>query len=697
MRPRILATLVIAAGLASRCAGPNPPPNAPPPSPHGATPQPAPAGEPTPSPSPAAVVPSEPKFLEFEDRRAFDEGALGAAAASGNAEVRARSALALGRIGDERAAPLLRRLLRDSSPDVRASAAFASGLLGEPDLAGALVPLLADADATVAARAAWSLSALETPAGQAALENAIAGASAERRPTLLRALWRYSNPEAAIAAGSHASDSDPATRSAALYALARRPQESSRRALETALADPGTDEDTAALCARALGILAKPESIAPLWASVDAPASHPQVRTASLLALAAALEKTPGSSLPEGAALRLVALSSDTNPSLAVPALAVLRWAVSDRDAFRRLWSVASSGRGRRQQVAVTALMAGLGERSKDLVDASMASADPFLRGTVAESLSFLPAADADARRARLAADPELFVRLRVLEGLRTPADVGRNRGLVDAGLSDRDPGVQAAAVAALAQLEDPAVLPVIRDAVTRSGSATPPAPDVAIEAIGAAETRATEPAAREIVEAAYRHPSVLVSRLARRSLVKKFHADPSAFPWRTYDPKSPEDYARAASLERETLAVVRVETERGTLVMRLLPRDAPLTVQNFLTLARRGYFDGVRIHRVAPGFVVQDGDPTGTGNGGPGYEIRDELNPTPYETGTVGMALAGPDTGGSQWFVTLAPEPHLDGAYTVFGKIIAGMEIAGRIEQGDRIVRVAAAPEKTP
>jgi cyclophilin family peptidyl-prolyl cis-trans isomerase len=423
------------------------------------------------------------------------------------------------------------------------------------------------------------------------------------------------------------------------------------------------------------------------------------VRTASLLALATtleALEKTPGSSLPEEAPARLVALSSDTNPNVAVPALALLRWAAADRDAFRRLWSVASSGRGRRQQVALTALMAGLGERSKDLVDASMASADPFLRGTVAESLAFLPAADADARRARLAADPELVVRLRVLEGLRTPADVGRNRTLVDAALSDSDPGVRAAAVAALGQLEDPAALPVIRDAVVRSAAGN--APDVGIEAIAAAEAHVAEPAAREVVESAYKHPSVLVSRLARRSLVKKFHADPAAYPWRTYGAKSPEEYARAAALERETaLPVVRVETERGTLVLRLLPREAPLTVQNFLTLARRGYFDGVRIHRVAPGFVVQDGDPTGTGNGGPGYEIRDELNTTPYETGTVGMALAGPDTGGSQWFVTLSPEPHLDGAYTVFGKVIAGMEIAGRIEQGDRILRVTAPPERAP
>ena len=100
-------------------------------------------------------------------------------------------------------------------------------------------------------------------------------------------------------------------------------------------------------------------------------------------------------------------------------------------------------------------------------------------------------------------------------------------------------------------------------------------------------------------------------------------------------------------------------------------------------------FFDGVAIHRVVPNFVLQDGDPTGTGNGGPGYEIRDELNPLEYRRGTVGMALSGPDTGGSQWFVTHSPQPHLNALYTAFGQVVSGQDVVERIEQGDRIVRV--------
>ncbi len=101
-------------------------------------------------------------------------------------------------------------------------------------------------------------------------------------------------------------------------------------------------------------------------------------------------------------------------------------------------------------------------------------------------------------------------------------------------------------------------------------------------------------------------------------------------------------------------------------------------------TLARKGFFNGLQIHRVVPNFVVQDGDPRGDGEGGPGYTIRDELNERPYLRGTVGMALDWRDTGGSQFFITHSPQPHLDARYTVFGHVVNGMEVVDRIQQGD-------------
>jgi cyclophilin family peptidyl-prolyl cis-trans isomerase len=111
--------------------------------------------------------------------------------------------------------------------------------------------------------------------------------------------------------------------------------------------------------------------------------------------------------------------------------------------------------------------------------------------------------------------------------------------------------------------------------------------------------------------------------------------------------------------------------------------------VDSFITLARKGYFNNLTFHRVVPNFVIQGGDPRGDGEGGPGYQIRCEVNTRPYARGAVGMALSGKDTGGSQFFITHSPQPHLDGGYTVFGQVISGMEVVDRISRGDVIRRV--------
>lgn len=147
-------------------------------------------------------------------------------------------------------------------------------------------------------------------------------------------------------------------------------------------------------------------------------------------------------------------------------------------------------------------------------------------------------------------------------------------------------------------------------------------------------------------------------------------------------------DYRRAmARIGKQVTATV--VTNRGSFTIQFLPQDAPLTVDSFVQLARRGYFNGQTIPRVVPNFVVQAGDPRGDQNGGPGYTIRCEINEVLFERAAVGMALSGKDTGGSQWFVTHSPQPHLDGGYTVFGQVIRGMDVIDNIARGDVIRRV--------
>ncbi len=121
------------------------------------------------------------------------------------------------------------------------------------------------------------------------------------------------------------------------------------------------------------------------------------------------------------------------------------------------------------------------------------------------------------------------------------------------------------------------------------------------------------------------------------------------------------------------------LHTVKGDIVVELLPKAAPLTVNNFVFLARQGYYDGVTFHRVLPGFVAQGGDPAGTGSGGPGYYIPNETSSglTFDDEGLVAMANAGPDTNGSQFFITYAPQPGLDGGYTIFGRVTSGLDVA--------------------
>jgi cyclophilin family peptidyl-prolyl cis-trans isomerase/HEAT repeat protein len=681
------AAFVLAGAIA--CAHRYPTAPAPsPPTPASAAPAPTPAPSGLPSGRRgtfATLAEAEPALVSAEDRRAYDAPILDAASASPEPSVRARAALALGRIGDERAVAPLRTLLSDASPAVREQAAFAAGILGDPSLSAALAARLADGDERVVARAAWAIGMLGQKEGAESLASALrAAATPARRVACLRGIWRFSE-EAAAAAAPFAADADPSVRTAVLYALARRPQASSLALLTAGLSDP--DPQTAASCARALGLVGTAGSLGPLARLLGTGPTPARIN--ALLALATLLERIPGAAPDPEWRERIAALSSDVNPNLAVPAVALLRWYAEDRDAFRRLWTLATAGTERRQQVALQALMAGLGARSMDLVDRALSSPDPFLRASAAEGLSFLPEADSAPRRARLAEDPAVVVRLKLLEGLRTPAAVSQNRELVDRLRGDTDAGVRAAAIDALSLSGGAGALVVFREMVVQSYGER--APDVPIAAIGAAEKTPGTPEARAVVEAAYRHPSTLVSRLARRSLVKIFGADPAAFPWRTYDTgKTVADYAVLIAEARRPWRL-RVETARGTFTVRLDGKTAPLTVMNCLSLAGKEFFDGAPIHRVVPNFVVQDGDPTGTGNGGPGYEIRDELSDLAYQTGTTGMALAGPDTGGSQWFVTQAPEPHLDGGYTVFGSVASGLDVVLRIEQGDRILRLGA------
>lgn len=146
-----------------------------------------------------------------------------------------------------------------------------------------------------------------------------------------------------------------------------------------------------------------------------------------------------------------------------------------------------------------------------------------------------------------------------------------------------------------------------------------------------------------------------------------------------------------AMQIDPKQTYTVTMQTNKGDIVLELYPQYAPKTVNNFVFLVKEGFYDGVTFHRVISNFVIQGGDPTGTGRGGPGYKFEDELrgNPLKHETGMISMANAGPNTNGSQFFITHSPQPHLDGKHTVFGKVTSSMDVVNAIRQGDQMVQV--------
>ncbi len=141
-------------------------------------------------------------------------------------------------------------------------------------------------------------------------------------------------------------------------------------------------------------------------------------------------------------------------------------------------------------------------------------------------------------------------------------------------------------------------------------------------------------------------------------------------------------------TIETDRVYTVTMETSKGSITLELYPEHAPVTVNNFLFLAGEGFYNEVTFHRVISNFMIQGGDPTGTGRGGPGYRFADETrgNPLRHDAKVISMANAGPNTNGSQFFITHAPQPHLDGKHTVFGKVTSGADVVDAIEQGDRI-----------
>lgn len=657
-----------------------------------------------------ALVEGLAQVLSLEDARDYQAGPFARALADPEPLVRRTAATALGRIGDHRGTPALLPLLLDTDSTVRVAAAFALGLLRDTSAVPALLARLTGPQPLDAATGQEIVSALarsRVPRGAELLRAILRGeqtlavvdTAALVRQALLEA-WRLGPLAPASDLLAYADVRDDDRRYRAMYSLARLRSPLAAERILRALDDPlpslraigaraltASYVDTSGL-ARATVMpalfraLSDPDATVRVLALRSLETFHDSTSTKWVLTLlsdpdlnvqveaAAALGASGGTmAVPE-----LARLAAGKGATFALRREALLALASLDTTAFRA--SAASWTR-----------RADWRERA--------AAAEGGVRIAPGRWPGVDPLTDKDARVVAV-----------TLQGWAEAA-TGPDPALVAAArarLSHADAAVRSVAADIVSRAPDVADVPTLAAAyrlATRDSF-----PEAAQSALGAlAAISASSAAGRSAVDRGFladvpRPADYLLRRWAELNWPDAAVRWGPAFPLVTG--RTFADYREIAarylvptSPERNPHVLVETE-QRGTLEIELFGPEAPLTVENFLRLTDQEFFDRHRWHRVVPGFVIQDGDPRGDGWGGPGGAIRDEINRVRYAARIVGMALSGPDTGSSQWFITLTPQPHLDGAYTVFGRLVGSIAALPRITQGDQIRTIRRAPPRT-
>ena len=646
--------------------------------------------------SAANEVPLRARLLRMTDTRTFDSALVQEAVGRGAPATRAAAVLATGQVRARSAGPWLRRFLTDADTSVAANAAYALGLIRDTASIDALRSAL-DREDPVAIDAAWALGEIGQPALgtiEAALQSRLefapppSGMTVPRRSTASTVSLLYAasklRPMPVSKIREFLGDGRDTIAWAAAYSLTRpRVPEATRRLLELVDArNPMVRMQVArGLGKPAAGDSLATEALAALHRLMRDPDPHVRINAARSLATFGPLT-----------ADALVRMTRDGDANVRIAAAQGLATAAPapSAPAWREMWE-ADTGMMFRRSLLESALRNGA---EMPAAETWSKHADWRYRAAYVSAVSGVPTPVVRYRLAVPAlSDPDARVRASAVGAMGSVRDsVPDAAGMIDRALADTTPIVRAAALGALESGANasgvPRVLEIYRAVRTHPDDELRRAALVYLAAAWRRDSASFTPAMRESIAALQppAEPSDLTGieqsgvfagwKLAART--------PRSLDWY-------EDRIRRWALPSLAGKAPRAEirTERGVIVVELFGNDATLTVDNFATLARRGYYRGTRFHRVVPNFVVQDGDPTGTGSGGPGYAIRDEINRRRYDRGALGMALAGRDTGGSQWFITHSPQPHLDGGYTVFGRVLSGWDALDAIVQGDRITDI--------
>jgi cyclophilin family peptidyl-prolyl cis-trans isomerase/HEAT repeat protein len=581
--------------------------------------------------------------------------------------VRQAAAFAMGLIGDAEARPALRQALDDASPVVQGRAAEALGLIGDRADAqpvAALVQRLVK-DGALASVAPDDLTYPQPPTIEAARLG-------------IYALTRLGSYDALASAVLDGKGHPIAHWWPVAYALQRIGDTRANNALLTLLSTPG--RYTAAFAARGLARMPSPEAVAALRQIVERRQAPPAVVIQAIRSLGAS-----GTTAIVPQLLRILG-DPAVDPVLRDEAMTAYG-TLAGREQIDVLLELLTHRAPSIRAAAVRALARVDGDVFLSVVASLDQDEDWTVRTAHAQALGSLARGRGEPRLRTMLADEDVRVVPAVLAALAATNAAGVDRLALDR-LNDRDFVIRGAAATALADVKAVAAVPAI---VAAYRAAAADSEYGARAAMLGAIARLDPAAAGPLLEAALTDRDWAV-RVRAATLLKdrKAFAPETAMAMRPATAgRNVEDADWQRIVAPPFAPLAYVDTSRGTIEIALAVADAPLTVDNFVTLARRGFFNGRRIHRVVPDFVMQDGDPRGDGEGGPGYTIRDELNDRPYLRGTVGMAFDWKDTGGSQFFITHSPQPHLDARYTVFGTVVSGMEVVDQLTTSDVIQRV--------
>jgi cyclophilin family peptidyl-prolyl cis-trans isomerase/HEAT repeat protein len=651
-----------------------------------------------PATSPGAGPVSHAGLLALADRREWNEAYLRAAAASPDPALRRRTAWVLANLRRKEAVPLLQPLLAAADTSVAAMAAFALGQIGDTSAVALLVPHASrqgiESRPTVVGEAAAALGKLRHPAAKDALQALLTfaplngpGLRESVGPALL-GVWRQPRPLPVEPVSRWLNSQDSELRWRAAYALARRAEPAATAALYRNVRDP--DAMVRSMVARSLTAAMADSSRIGADAAQDALYRMITGDTAQIVRLNAL--RTVGSYRTERA-LRILgdAIRGGRDPYEVIVAMESLQRLGTFAASQTSLLDAEVSDTASPVFVRQTALAAlGAVDPAAALRTARQVAGGPAWR--LRASAARIYAADSTAREELMGVvgDPDGRVASAGLEAALAADTTARTlREVLLAGVQVQDAIARTNALTGLAKLADPATLPVVLDAYQRAQADS--LNDAALAAVDAvAGIAMKDPSAASQFFARFRRSGDYLVRQRVQTALGDTLAGSWGAPLPVETGMTMADYERIAA---ETIARPRpravIETSRGRIELELFADDAPLTVRSFLQLAEGGFFDGQEWPRVVPNFVIQGGDPRGDTSGGPGYSIRDEINRHVYLRGSLGMALSGPDTGGSQWFVTHSPQPHLDGTYTIFGRVVRGMEVADDILPGDAIIRI--------